>query len=258
MAEEWKKEFLERPEQDDVLEICSFGRFRVTALKDGKELAWRTRKGKELFAYLLDIEGRAVERCQLIEVLWQDEIPANAVAMFHNMIYNIRKELSAYSPEKILTYENKRYSLRMDRLSCDVQNVQKIAELVEKKESRQLKKRYKSFLKYWGSYLGDIDSAWADGRRAYYDEIYIKGCWMLAEQFARENKEETALTLYENILRLEPYSESAVEKILMLYGRQKRWEKLKKCYQDFEEKLKKDLGIVPGEEVLAAYHHYLQ
>lgn len=244
-------------EKDDVLEICSFGTFRVTALKDGKELAWRTRKGREFFAYLLDIGGRAVECHQLIEMLWQDEIPANAVAMLHNMIYNIRKELSAYSMETILTYENKRYRLSMDRISCDLKNVQKIAALVEKKDIRQLKKKYKSFLKYWGRYLGDIDSAWADGRRTYYDEIYKKGCWMLGEEFAREKKEETALALYENILLLEPYSENVVEKILILYGRQKKWEKLKKCYQNFEKILKKDLGIVPGEEVLAAYHRYL-
>lgn len=80
---------------------------------------------------------------------------------------------------------------------------------------------------------------------------------MLAEEFAREKKEETALALYENILLLEPYSENVVEKILILYGRQKKWEKLKKCYQNFEKILKKDLGIVPGEEVLAAYHRYL-
>lgn len=93
----------------------------------------------------MDIEGRAVERHQLIEMLWQDEIPANAVAMLHNMIYNIRKELSAYSMETILTYENKRYRLGMDRISCDLKNVQKIAALVEKKDIRQLKKNTKAF-----------------------------------------------------------------------------------------------------------------
>lgn len=241
----------------NVLEIRSFGTFRVAALKDGKELAWRTRKGRELFAYLLDIRGKAVERRQLIEVLWQDEIPANAVAMLHNMIYNIRKELSAYSMETILTYENKRYRLSMDGISCDVWHIQQMTELVEKKDIVNLKKEYKSFLKYWGSYLGDIDSIWVEDRRAYYDEIYKKGCWLLAGQFAGESNYETALALYENILSLEPYSENVVEKILVLYGQQRKWEKLKKCYQDFAQVLEKDLGIVPGKEVLAAYHHYL-
>lgn len=253
------EELMDREESKskEVLQIRTFGAFEVTALKDGKQLAWRTRKGRELFAYLLDIGGKAVERRQLIEVLWQDEIPENAVAMLHNMIYNLRKELSAYSLETILTYENKRYRLSMDGMSCDFWNICRMAKLVEGKNTVSLKKEYKSFLKYWGSYLGDIDSSWVEGRRAYYDEIFKKGCWILAEQFTKENNYEIALALYQNILLLEPYSEKAVEKILVLYGEQKRWEKLKKCYQDFTEILEKDLGIVPGEEVLEAYHHYL-
>ena len=79
----------------------------------------------------------------------------------------------------------------------------------------------------------------------------------MAGQFAGEQEYETALTLYGNILSLDPYSEKAVEKMLLLYGKQKRWEKVKQCYHNFKNILEKDLGITPGKEVLAAYHTYL-
>lgn len=255
--EEEKLKKLTGKKKQEALKVCAFGVFQVLALQDGRELAWRTKKGRELFAYLLDIEGKAVERRQLIELLWQDEIPENAVAMLHNMIYNIRKELSAYRLETILIYENRKYRLSTEKIACDFFHIKEIARLVEEKNEAGLRREHKSFLKYWGSYLEDIDSFWAEEKRAYYDEIFKKGCWMLAEQFVKENSYETALTLYKNILSIDPYSEEVVEKILLLYGEQKKWEKVKQCYSDFEKILKKDLGITPGEEVLAAYHSYL-
>lgn len=80
---------------------------------------------------------------------------------------------------------------------------------------------------------------------------------MLAEQFVKEDNYDTALVLYKNILFLDPYSEKAVEKILLLYGEQKRWEQMKQCYRNFEKTLDKDLGIMPGIEVVSAYHKFL-
>lgn len=251
------KELTEKGNKHEAIKVCTFGSFQVTALEDEKELAWRTRKGRELFAYLLDIEGKAVERRRLIELLWQDEIPENAVAMLHNMIYNIRKELSAYRLENMLVYENRKYRLEMGKIACDFFHVKEIARLVEGKNRAGLRGEYKNFLRYWGSYLEDIDSIWAEEKRVYYDEIFKKGCWMLAEQFVKEDNYETALILYKNILSVDPYSEEAVEKILLLYGEQKKWEKVRQCYRDFEKILAKDLGITPGKDVLAAYHSYL-
>jgi len=241
----------------NILKVRTFGAFQVTAAGDGKELAWRTKKGRELFAYLLDIEGKAVGRRELIEVLWQDEIPEKAVALLHNMIYNIRKELSAYGLGLILTYERKRYRLNMEGIACDFYHIRKVVGLVEEGNVSRLMMEYKSFLVYWGSYLEDIDSFWAEAKRGYYDEMYKKGCFLLAEQFTKENKRETAIKLYQNILLVEPYSEKAVEKMLLLYGEQREWEKVQRCYKEFKETLERDLGIVPGEEVLGAYHHFL-
>lgn len=246
----------EKEKTHRALKVCTFGTFQVIALKDGRELAWRTRKGRELFAYLLDIEGRAVGRRQLIELLWQDEIPENAVAMLHNMIYNIRKELSAYRLETMLVYENKRYRINMEKIACDFPRIREMAGMIEGKNTEGLKKEYKTFLRYWGGYMEDIDSFWAEEKRAYYDEIYKKGCWMLAGEFVKENNYDTALALYKNILSLDPYSEKAVEKMLLLYGEQKKWEQVKQCYRNFEKILEKDLGILPGREVLAAYHRF--
>lgn len=183
-----------------------------------------------------------------MEVLWQDEIPEKAVALLHNMIYNIRKELSAYGMGTILIYEKKKYRIDMEGMACDFYQIKRIAELVERGNTAPLMAEYKSFLGYWGSYLEDIDNCWAQAKRGYYDEVYKKGCFMLAEQFAKENNPETAIKLYQNILSREPYSEKAVEKMLLLYGEQREWEKVMRCYVEFKEIMERDSGLRRGRE----------
>lgn len=240
------------------LHVYTFGPFRVIPEGEDRGLTWRTRKGRELFAYLLDQEGSAVERDNLMGVLWPEEIPVNAVAMLHNMVYNMRKELSAYCLEKIIFYEKKQYRLIMDNVVCDLYPIRRIAGLVEKKKMEELRSEYRYFLTYWGAYLEDIDNFWVERNRRYYDDIYIKGCLLLADQFTREKEYETAVIFCKNILSLDPYSEKTIEKLLFLYGERKEWERMRQCFRAFKELLWRDLGIMPGEEILTVYHRYIK
>lgn len=249
-------ETVDRPAVKD-LQVQTFGSFQARAGEEQRKLAWRTRKGRELFAYLLDIDGKEVERRQLLETLWQDEIPDNAVPMFHNMIYHIRKELSAYHLDSLVIYENRRYRLDMQRVHCDLTAIRKLAGLVERKDIHGLGQQRQAFLTYWGSYLEDIDNFWAENRRRYFEEIYIRGCFLLASSLG-EKEDESSVRLYRNILMADPYSEAAMERLLLIYGRQKQWELIRRSYREFAGTLKKDLGIEPGREVVAAYRRYLK
>ena len=234
------------------LRVRTLGSFSVTANADGRELPWRTKKGRELFAYLLELEGQAIDRSRLIEVLW-DEIPKNAVALLHNMIYNMRKEFSAYGMDGIVIYEKKRYRLLMDDIHSDSVLLHRMMEAVRNVDMDVLRREKEFFLSYRGAYLKDIDSPWADALRTAADESYRMGCMFLAEDAQAQGDYKTAVKLYDNILAISPYEESAAAKLLELYTRQRRWKKREECFQSFSSRLKEDLGISPGEEVLLAY-----
>ncbi|MBR0119081.1 MAG: hypothetical protein IJM01_03000, partial [Eubacterium sp.] len=233
--------------------VESLGGFRVIAARDNKEIAWRTRKGRELFAYLTDLRGETVDRRKLMEILWPEEIPANAVAMLHNMIYNIRKELSDYSLEGILVYENKRYRLYTEDLKNSADALYEIVDPVEHQDMGKLREKEKYFLEFHGRYLEDIDAAWADVRREYYDRIYRRGCELLAEDMVTQDKCDEAIRLYHNIQKLDPYDEYSAERLLHLYGKKREWDAMKKFYDAFCKRLSDELGIEPGEAVVSAY-----
>lgn len=245
-----------RKEQDAAAkQLCvhTMGGFSVVANADGRQLPWRTRKGRELFAYLLELEGKSIDRTRLIEVLWPEEIPKNAIALLHNMIYNMRKELSAYSMDGIVVYEKKRYRLVMDDIHSDSVLLHRMMDAVRRVDMEELSKEKGFFLSYRGAYLKDIDSHWADEARQAADEAYRMGCMLLAEEAERKGDYETAVKLYDNILAVSPYEESAAARLLELYTRQRQWKKREECFRSFAARLEEDLGIAPGREVLLAY-----
>lgn len=235
------------------IEVAAFGTFRVIVLEDGKELSWRTKKGCELFAYLLDRNGEAVDRKTLLSELWKEEIPNNAVAMLHNMFYNIRKELSYYNLEHLIQYKNKKYCMDISIIQSDLSEIQAASRYVEMMNLEKLKEYKHLFVKYKGRYLEDIDNEWARGRQEYYEKIYEKGCCLLAEECMEQEKYEEALIYLKNALSISVYSEKIVSRMLECYHKTGDLKSAKKQYEEFCVLLKKELDLEPGKEMQTTY-----
>lgn len=244
--------------KEKKIRVTAFGTFHAFFTEDGKELSWRTKKGCELFAYLLHLRGQAVERKTLLKELWQEEIPNNAVAMLHNMFYNLRKQLSGYQLESIVRYRDRKYSLDTDVIEADLDRIRQAAEAVEKEQADWLLKNRQMFDAYWGRYLEDIDSRWAREEQEYYERIYEKGCLLLARAFMEDGKFETACHYLKNALSVNNYSEAAAAGLLECYGEMGDFISMRRQYDAFCGLLEKELGISPGEELRSRYLFYMK
>lgn len=185
-------------------------------------------------------------------------MPANAVSMLHNMIYNIRRELADYRLEGIISYKNKKYSLDVSGIVWDGERMNYLAFLVEKGDVSALLEVRNEFSSYWGRYLEDFDNYWIEEKQGYYDEIFKRGCEILAGQFMKEGDYGVAAVYYRNILKLEPYSEEAAAGLIEAYGERREWQKVKQCYEGFCSLLEQDLGLKPGKNFVSTYHQYLE
>lgn len=248
-----EKESGRRKDSEKKLKVSAFGTFRAVILSSNRELAWRTKKGCELFAYLLDLNGEAVERRTLLTQLWSEEIPDNAVAMLHNMIYNIRKELSYYNLEHLIQYKNRKYSMDTEIIESDLEQIRAAAKAVEKKDLEALLQKKSQFNAPWGLYLENLDSAWIRDRQEYYEKIFEKGCLMLGEACSRKGDYETAAEYYRNALMVNCYSEKIMARLLQCYGCAGELGSAKKQYEEFCVLLKQELDILPGEELKICY-----
>lgn len=239
------------------LKVNFFGDFQVLVGKEQKPLSWRTRKGSELFACLAASKGQAIGRKQLLEKLWSDGIPDNAVSMLHNMLYNIRKELSAYHLEDLIRYKDKRYSINMKMIETDLTEIRFLTALVDKTEITELKRHKERFLVYWGRFLDDLDNQWMMEEREYYDTRFLEGCTMLAREAAAVGQFQEAVCFLKNAMIVNSYSEDLAGKLLKCYGAMHNLKMVKTEYDRFASLLKRDLELKPGRKLEEIYKEAL-
>lgn len=233
------------------IRITSFGNFKVQILEDGKEVSWRTKKGCELFAYLYNMYGTPISRQELMNILWEYEMPKNAVSMLHNMIYNIRKELAPYGLEEIISYKDKMYSLEMDWIQDDQDVWRDMEANVE--ELPYLLENERLFENYPGSFMENIDSQWTFEQRSYYDNKYIEGCMRLATHYIEMEKYRKAQKYLKNILLIDNLREEALAKLLYCHGKLGERKQVQQEYARFSRIIRNELNVEPCKKVRVMY-----
>lgn len=240
------------------LKVQQFGVFKVIVAEDGHEISWRTRKASELLSYLISLNGRSVDRNHLFDVIWPDELPNNPVAMLHNMIYNIRKELSAYNLEKLINYKNKGYSIDMNLIDCTEEIVSYICAAIDRKDMDTLLENERVLTSYWGQFLENIPSLWATESGEYYDKMFVNGSLLLADFYCEHSIYEKALVFLQNAQKIDTFSERIMEKMLSCYSKLGKFDKLRLKYDEFCVMLDDELGIQPSAELKSTYLRGMQ
>ena len=101
------------------------------------------------------------------------------------------------------------------------------------------------------------DGEWVEGRRVTLASNLVRALDSRVEALAANHELELALTHAREVVRLEPYRESAYRRLMrMLDARGERAEAVR-VYQDFGRLLKKDLGVSPSDETEAVYKQIL-
>ncbi|MCH5341004.1 MAG: winged helix-turn-helix domain-containing protein [Acetatifactor sp.] len=242
-----------------LLQVSCFGKFRVVILETGKEISWRTRKALELFAYLVDLEGRPVERRVLLEQLWPDDAPDNEVAMLHNMIYSIRKELSSQPELKnLIQYKGRKYYLDLSRISVDLDSKKQICELTEMGKARELYERRDELLNHWGVYLREVDGTWCMSRRAYFERTYGKACSILADYCRKKGDLETEVACWSAYMAADRYSEEAVAGLLRCYADLGERHQMQCVFETAKRIFQEEMGMELSPEILMIYEQGLK
>ncbi len=236
------------------LYVHCFGNFRAEVRPDSRELSWRTRKTMELFACLMDREGRPVERKDLLLLLWPEKEPGHAVNMLHNMIYSIRRELNPWPELKeLIPYRNHQYELDLSLLDTDLSVFQEIFSLADQGRAEELYPYRERILHEYGPYLETVDGGWCSPRRAYFERAYTRTCRLLAKYCREQGDLETEIGCWSACREADRYSEEALVGLLRCYGAMGERSLLKETFESALRLFQEELGVDPGEEVMRAY-----
>ncbi len=241
-----------------LIRISCFGNFEVWA--DGAEtpLKWRTKKAKELFAYLVHMQGSFVDRSILLEKLWLEQEQDYSIANFHNAIYSIRQNLGNYGLRELIQCEHGRYRIKSEMIESDMNQVRAMARHIEKGNIQELQLYGDLLRNYKGIYMGQVGGEWHMEWAEYYENIYIRGCYLLAGHYAGTGKYEEAVSYLKVGLDIDIYAEHLAGLLIQCYGQMKDYRNMRRQYEKYTGILYRDLGIRHSEMLEEAYKNIVK
>lgn len=239
----------------ESLRIYSFPEFIVYC--QDEPVKWKTAKVKELFAYLLTHHGSHINRDVLIDVLWGDTDYAKAKVQLHTAISHLRKALESMGHKKVVTFANQSYCLQLDEFFFDALQIEQLAKTAGAVTDETLHEYINAADAYQGEFLEHETYSWA----IPYAQTMRQAIHQLIEQIVQYYRKKddaiNAQTYLKRALQLNPYSEQALQNLLAHYLETDNRSEAIKMYEQFNDRLKQELGISPGRKTTALYDQIL-
>ncbi|TIH12063.1 response regulator [Marinifilum sp. JC120] len=230
------------------LEIHTMGKFEI--VWSGKPLVkWRSKKTRELAAFLILKQGKRVSKELLIETLWPDHDLNTATNQLYKNIHYIRKSLEESGVDQTLIQLEGKYSLkiapevRQDSLifSSSVASIDGNARFEALESVEKL---------YLGDFLEGEEGIWLYPERnrllGLYNSVVVK----LAEKHTEQNQYEKAEEILIKAFNDNPCEECLTLTLLKIYAATHQQSKAAKHFNVYKETLNKELGIAPPESIL--------
>lgn len=151
--------------------ISTFGGLNIYQFNDRqKPLKMRSRKERELFAFLLDAGSMGATKEQIYNAIWSETESDNVKKVIGVNLAHIKNDLSSLGVEDVILSCQKHYRVCRDEIRCDYELFEEAAESFRQQNNSEAAQRILAL--YKGEYLTDFEAFWAVGKRIRYQEIY--------------------------------------------------------------------------------------
>ncbi|MFC5701389.1 response regulator [Cohnella faecalis] len=172
---------------------------------EGRLVTWRTKKTKELFAYLWHHGGSPVYRYRILDHLWPELAADRAQTLFHTTLYNLRSTLRTAGFPEAVAFGDERYWMRTDDIGCDADRLDAILRAGDTAEfAEELLSLYR------GDYLETEYYGWAESRRYELRSAFIR---YLDKAVGKAGMTATEPML-RKLIEYEPYRERSYDLLL--------------------------------------------
>ncbi len=224
-------------------------------------LAWRTKKTKSLFAYLVLNQAKGCTKDQLIDAFWPNKPLAEAAHSLQVEVSHIRKLLksvvrSDVPARDLIDFQNQRYYVNQELLiRTDVGEFEKLsAEGDEPRDGPAAVKRYEQSLTlYRDDFCVDIADEWCESKRRYYRDVVRRMLKQLGKVYYEQKSGKRSLEYYQRALEFDAYDESVHIGLMACYELLGDRNAVQAQYQTLIKKLN-EVGITaPSPEAVRAY-----
>lgn len=151
--------------------IETLGAFTVYQDKDRqKPLKFRTKKERELLAFLLDAGDQGATKEQIYNAIWWESNSNNIKNLIAVNLAYLKNDLECAGIRTPVSCRENRYFICRDEITCDIDLLERAYEEFKLRHTEEPAKKLLSL--YKGEYLFDFEALWAAGKRIRYYEIY--------------------------------------------------------------------------------------
>jgi ATP/maltotriose-dependent transcriptional regulator MalT/DNA-binding SARP family transcriptional activator len=236
------------------LRICALGDARVEM--DGQAAQWPVMQCRDLFFCLLQ-HPSGLRKEKLGEIFWPDHTPDKLDGAFRSTLYRLRRALF----RQVVLFEDDRY--RFNRSSGYWYDAEAFEQLLDEATppvppDRLVELIEEALTHYRGDYLQGVYADWPVLERERLRSRYLVGLDTLAGLYAKGRDLRRAVELYQRLLSLDPYRESAHRDVMRCYQRLGDRAAAIRQYQACAEILREDLGLSPTRETEEVYLGIIQ
>ncbi len=247
------------------IDIVTLGKF--TVLIGGRDpiddRQWAGNRPKLLLKSIVVHGCRDIPRDILVDDLWPDSDGDAAAKNFKVTLHRLRKVLEPGLSREIgsayVHLKDSRVSLDRELCRTDVEifltKVREIRRLSDRASAEVVLARcVEAAAVYGGDFLPEEPYLpWAEMKRTVLQDQYVEILMKMAELYSEQGRLHQAADCCKQILRVDPSSDSACQRLMAIYQRQGMRTEAMKVYESFRSHLISDIGVEPDPETSAIY-----
>jgi DNA-binding SARP family transcriptional activator len=185
------------------------------------EAAWPT-AARRLLELLLCLPGYQATAQQAARLLWPRHLPRSALNSFNVALHGLRRvlepELTAGADSRYVIRQGRVYRLRLEQLSCDVEDFTRLVRQVSRPLGDEAAERLEAAVAlYRADFLASSAEEFAQEKRTRLRRAMLDALERLGEWHAEAARGPQALRAFNRLLELAPHREDAWARVLELH-----------------------------------------
>lgn len=220
-----------------------------------------------LLALLLAREGRPVSTSDLIELIWEDEVPASALNVIHKYVGALRRLLEPGLPARGAgSYLHRRGNSYLFTAGPGMLDLVTFRDGIGAAKSARAREEHEAALDHYVEALSRWGGPAAGGRNhgpaampifAALDAEFYDACAAAAELAVALRRPERVLPALQLAASMAPVHEPVQAALITVLGAAGRQAEALSTVREVSDRLAQDLGIRPGPALRAAQRHVL-
>lgn len=223
-------------------------------------------QGRFVLAYLVTERERAVTQGELAEALWTDTLPSSWALALSAIVSRLRSRLAGVGLPRNRIIGNAFGCYQFTPPGATWVDVEAALAAVDAAEGAIAAGNPQAA--YGPSLIATTvlrrpfligqDGEWVEARRSILTANLVRALDSRVEALVANQELELALTHAREVVRLEPYRESAYRRLMRILDATGERAEAVRVYQEFGRLLKKELGVSPSDETESLYREIVK